>query len=121
MKNKGKYIIVSLLLLFISILTVLFFNYNKEIKLSYYDNTISSEEYIPMEISSNNNVMKDKQEGVNTDTNLTIEDAADNIEVGVDENGVPVEESTYLDNDGDTVPNANDSCPGIDDFSSECE
>ncbi len=39
----------------------------------------------------------------------------------VDKNGDPRAESTYLDEDGDTIANLYDICPGIDDFSPECE
>ncbi|WOO87656.1 hypothetical protein RZE82_01615 [Mollicutes bacterium LVI A0039] len=40
---------------------------------------------------------------------------------GVDELGAPRAESTYLDDDRDTVANLYDVCPGIDDFSSSCD
>ncbi len=58
-----------------------------------------------------------------TDTEVESSDAqaesAVVTEDGLDENGVPVEQSTYLDDDGDTVANAYDVCPGYDDFLDE--
>lgn len=51
----------------------------------------------------------------------TIEDTADTTSAEVDENGAVRSESTYLDDDGDTIANYFDICPGVDDFSSDCE
>ncbi len=48
-------------------------------------------------------------------------DSSESTSSDLDENGVARDESTYLDDDGDTVANFYDICPGVDDFSSECE
>lgn len=39
----------------------------------------------------------------------------------LDEKGDPRSKSTYLDDDGDTVANLYDVCPGVDDFSDDCD
>ncbi len=51
----------------------------------------------------------------------TDEDAADDVTTKYDENGDLRENSKYLDDDGDTIANFYDVCPGVDDFSGECD
>lgn len=55
------------------------------------------------------------------DESVSSENNQDTSSSAYDENGDLRENSTYLDADGDTVANYYDICPGIDDFSDECE
>lgn len=63
----------------------------------------------------------------NEDVDTVVSETADTTEVEgdpeaeFDDNGVPRAESTYLDDDHDTIANFYDICPGVDDFSDECE
>lgn len=54
-----------------------------------------------------------------TDAYTSSDNTADDSKV--DENGDPISESTYLDEDGDTVANLYDLCPNVDDFSNDCK
>lgn len=72
--------------------------------------------------------LKDPSEGVDTEVPVTSETEAEsdgqsnnNTESEYDENGDLRSESKYLDDDEDTIANYFDICPGVDDFSSECE
>lgn len=68
-------------------------------------------------------IVKNPTEGVDTEVPETPDttEVEGDPEAEFDDNGVPREESTYLDDDHDTIANFYDICPGVDDFSSECE
>lgn len=68
-------------------------------------------------------IVKNPSEGVDTEVPETTEatEVEGDPEAEFDDNGVPREESTYLDDDHDTIANFYDICPGVDDFSDECE
>ncbi len=63
--------------------------------------------------------LKDLNEGVDTEA-ASDGQTQDVVDGEVDENGDLIEDSKYLDSDGDTVANYFDECPNIDDFSTEC-
>lgn len=63
--------------------------------------------------------LKDPNEGVDTEA-ASDGQTQDVVDGEVDENGDLIEDSKYLDSDGDTVANYFDECPGVDDFSTEC-
>ncbi len=52
-------------------------------------------------------------------TNKPVEEVEEKSEY--DANGSLVENSTYLDDDGDTIANYYDICPGVDDLSDDCD
>lgn len=68
--------------------------------------------------------IKSETEGVDTaipSEAISDEQVKDTVTDELDENGDVRSESKYLDEDGDTIANYFDICPGVDDFSSECE
>ncbi len=84
------------------------------------DEVVSEENLEASEVDSETgSALKDPNEGVDTEA-ASDGQTQDVVDGDVDENGDPVEDSKYLDDDGDTVANYFDECPGVDDFSSEC-
>lgn len=63
----------------------------------------------------------DKPEATEPQTVATSTDESDASESEYDENGALRADSKYLDDDEDTIANYYDICPGVDDFSDECE
>lgn len=113
-----------------------------EDNISYYAEDVDNEEIsesasieTEKEASSNDYSLKDLDEGVNTpegtkeisDEVEVVDTTDEDVDLLVNDDGEEVDEmgnlrseSTYLDDDGDSVPNAMDVCEGIDDYSDEC-
>lgn len=86
---------------------------------------ISSETKSNISSEVTSQTIKDPNEGVNTSVPATKSETTPQVEgdseAKYDENGDLRKDSKYLDDDGDTVANYYDICPGVDDFGSDCK